>query len=78
MVFELSILLLFMILALYGSVSERLEFNNGICKESGEPWVYFDSTSQGCKGYKDDQGNFTWVSWPGIAKAQNKITTTEQ
>ncbi len=51
--------------ACYGYFSEKRKWNNGVCKDNGIPWKYFDTDSQGGRGYKAD--NITcWVSWPGI------------
>ena len=50
---------------LYGGISERRAFNNGICKKLGLPWIYFDTDSQGGRGYKSGKYT-TWVSWPRI------------
>ena len=48
-------------------VSERRQWNGGICKETGLPWDYFDTDSQGGRGYRSGE-HYTWVSWPGIDK----------
>ena len=46
---------------------ERMEWNHGICRETGEPWEYFDTDSQGGRGYKS--GDYcVWISSPGIEK----------
>ena len=37
-------------------------WNGGICKDTGEPWEYFDTTSQGCRGYKSG-AVYTWISY---------------
>ena len=50
----------------YGFYSEKVNWNGGVCRESGQCWEYFDSDSQGGKGYKDGMGNTHWVSYPGI------------
>lgn len=43
---------------------EKLMWNNGICKESGKPWIQFDVDSQGGRGYKDKDGsNYMWISY---------------
>ena len=58
-------LVIFLFIPLYGSISERRKYNNGICKETGKPWEYFDTDSQGGRGYKSE--NYTiWISYPGI------------
>ena len=37
-------------------------WNNGICKETGEPWIMFDIDSQGGRGYRS--GDYTmWASY---------------
>lgn len=46
-----------------GYTLDKRDWNNGICKESGKPWEYFDSASDGSRGYKDGTGNFTWISY---------------
>jgi len=43
--------------------SEKRNWNNGVCVISGQPWVLFDTDSQGGRGYKDGQGNFCWISY---------------
>ena len=42
---------------------EKKDWNNGVCAESGLPWLHFDTDSQGGRGYKDGQGNYIWVSY---------------
>lgn len=60
---ELLILIPLLLLGLIGSITERHKWNNGICKETGEPWVYFDTDSQGGRGYKS-RDYVCWVSYP--------------
>lgn len=55
----------FLVLGLIGSRLERREWNNGICKQTGQPWRYFDTDSQGGRGYNSGQ-YYIWISWPGI------------
>lgn len=51
----------------WGWLSERKRWNEGVCPETGEGWEYFDTDSQGGRGYKS--GDYTvWISWPGIDK----------
>lgn len=47
----------------FGIKSEKIAWNHGICAKSNLPWRYFDTDSQGCRGYTDDAGNYIWVSW---------------
>ena len=43
---------------------EKKHFNNGICPRCGNTLHYFDTDSQGGKGYTCDNCNYTtWVSW---------------
>lgn len=44
---------------------ERREWNHGVCRENGLPWVYFDSDSQGGRGYKAGD-RFCWISCPWV------------
>jgi hypothetical protein len=48
-----------------GFLSERREWNNGICRDTGNPWRRFDRSSQGCRGYKSG-AHTLWVSYPFI------------
>lgn len=47
---------------------ERREWNDGISRKSGLPWRRFDTSSQGDRGYTDDQGNYCWVSYDSVDK----------
>ena len=43
---------------------EKKEYNNGICPKCGGRLIYFDSDSQGGRGYNCDKcNNFVWVSY---------------
>jgi len=53
--------------ALWGISSERKAWNGGICHQTGKPWRYFDTDSQGGRGYESG-GHYTWISWPWIDK----------
>ena len=55
----------FLCLGLAMRTLDALTWNNGICKENGLPWEYFDSDSQGGRGYKAG-GHTCWISWPGV------------
>jgi hypothetical protein len=43
--------------------SEKKTWNNGICAQYNEPWVQFDTDSQGGRGYKC-RDQHAWISWP--------------
>ena len=45
--------------------AEKREWNGGVDPASGEPWRYFDTDSQGGRGYEAG-GRHIWISWPGI------------
>jgi len=58
-----------LLLGLWGSIFERREWNGGICRENGLPWKYFDTDSQGGRGYKAGD-RYCWISYPGIDTKQ--------
>jgi hypothetical protein len=43
---------------------DAYEWNGGVCRVSGREWQYFDTDSQGGRGYMDKDGNTAWISWP--------------
>ena len=48
---------------------EKKEYNNGICPECYRKMRYFDSDSQGGRGYICTKcKRVVWVSWPGVDK----------
>ncbi len=48
-----------------------LSWNRGICKENGLSWEYFDTDSQGGRGYK--AGDYTtWISWPFVDRSYRR------
>lgn len=53
-----------------GYYSDKKRWNNGICANTGAPWIYFDTDSQGGRGYKS--GDYTtWISYPGVDRDYN-------
>lgn len=48
---------------IYQRLTEKREWNNGISKNSGKPWKFFDYDSQGGRGYEDGKGNCIWISY---------------
>ncbi len=63
--FGLSILLLMVI---GGGLTWRQEirtWNAGMCAKNGLPWVHFDNSSQGCRGYVAGD-IYTWITYPGV------------
>lgn len=59
---ELTILLIMLVGGLLASIHERVEWNNGICKKNGVPWIQFDTDSQGGRGYLAGD-IYCWQSW---------------
>jgi len=52
-----------------GYTLERRDWNNGYCARCCQPWRYFDTDSQGGRGY--ECGCRTcWISYPGIDQKQ--------
>ncbi|MCP4986748.1 MAG: hypothetical protein GY928_12055 [Colwellia sp.] len=45
--------------------SEIATWNSGIDADTGEPWIYFDSTFSGDRGYKSSK-NYIWISYPYV------------
>lgn len=43
---------------------EKKEWNKGYCSECGNKWVYFDSDSQGGRGYHCPKcDRYIWISY---------------
>lgn len=51
--------------------NEKRLWNNGVCPYNGKAWVYFDTDSQGGRGYKSD-GYICWISTPFVDKNYDK------
>lgn len=60
---------------LIGMYLEYKDFNNGICPKCGKPLIWFDTDSQGGRGYCCNKCRyFVWVSYSCIDKKyKNKI-----
>ena len=81
-IFAVSVMLLLLLLFFLGPALERHQWNGGKCREHGRYWIYFDTDSQGGRGYKceerwtftkdDEHGRktaltcSTWISYSGI------------
>jgi hypothetical protein len=46
---------------------EKRKWNNGICKKNGLVWEYYDTDSQGGRGYIAGEER-VWISYPFIDK----------
>ncbi len=48
---------------------EKEKYNDGYCRNCGKRLIYFDSDSQGSRGYKCPECGYTaWVSYRNIDK----------
>lgn len=63
MIYLVIVILAFGAIAYVSCKIESLQWNNGVCKASGEKWSAFDSDSSGATGYQDGKGNLMWRSW---------------
>ena len=63
--FILVVVLIILIFAIsIGFIIDKIEWNKGKCK-CGSDWVYFDTDSQGGRGYQCKKcGKFIWISYP--------------
>lgn len=63
----ISAISFFIITGVWGWSHEKKTWNKGICAKTGKPWEYFDTDSQGGRGYKS--GDYScWISFPGVDK----------
>lgn len=68
------IFILFLIcMGISGYFYEKKIWNNGKCSKCQSQWNYFDSTSQGDRGYKCDCDEYIWISYPWIDRNQKLI-----
>ena len=52
-----------LLIGAYLTYSDEVDvWNEGICSESGEPWILIDSSEAG-RLYSDGRGNTMWMSW---------------
>lgn len=57
------------VISLLGIMLEKKGYNNGRCPRCGDPLDYFDTDSQGGRGYYCDYcGYTTWVSYRIVDK----------
>lgn len=45
----------------YVRYDEAKQWNYGISRKTGKPWVPFDTDSSGATGYCDGSGNTIWM-----------------
>ena len=60
------LVLCILLVPVIGFVTERRTWNGGKCKCGGR-WKWFDTDSQGGRGYQCTKcKRYTWISYPGI------------
>jgi hypothetical protein len=63
----LSTVFVLSLLVWYGASSERRAFNGGVCPTCKKPLRWFDTDSQGGRGYSCRDCDYTcWVSYPWV------------
>lgn len=62
------LLVIYLIGVIIGISLEKKVWNNGICKESGKPWIYFDLCFAGDRLYTDNHDNYCSVSYNSVDK----------
>lgn len=68
----IGLILLIVTIPLYGIYLEKRDFNNGICPHCKSKLRYFNSDSQGGRGYICNNCNYTtWVSYKVVDKNYN-------
>ena len=61
----ISLFVFAVIMSVWAWYSEKRDWNNGVCLQTGEYWKYFDMDSQGGRGYRSGE-YVVWISHPGI------------
>ena len=65
----ISVIAIVYMICKIASTFEKRAFNNGICKQCGSKLEYFDTDSQGGRGYTCRHCHYTaWVSYPSVDK----------
>ena len=74
MIIVLFVLIIMLITgSVIGFILERKGFNNGICPHCDKELRYFDTDSQGGRGYCCDCGDCTWISYKCIDSANKNM-----
>ena len=63
------------VFALCSYMLERRAWNRGQCRQCSAQLVYFDTDSQGGRGYRCSQAwshPSVWISWPFIARKRKE------
>jgi hypothetical protein len=69
---NLFIIMLSIVLTIWG-IAYFIEFkrwNHGKCPICNMHWKYFDTDSQGGRGYKCSCKRVIWISWPFLDKKE--------
>lgn len=62
-IFPILILTIMIIGGVWAYFYEKKIWNNGICRQTGDKWIFFDIDSQGGRGYKSGD-YYCWISYP--------------
>lgn len=64
--FEMVVVaLMFAFVVAVAWICEIKKWNDGVCRETGGLWKYFDTDSQGGRGYKSGN-HHCWVTYPFV------------
>lgn len=66
MIILIIMTIIFIALVIMGIITEKRDYNKGICKICGEELKFFDTDSQGGRGYICPNNHTVWVSYPLI------------
>ena len=68
-IFVMVLIVLLLFMPVIAIRFERKWFNKGVCPDCGEPLHYFDTDSQGGRGYLCNKCNYhCWVSYNCVDK----------
>jgi len=69
MILPIIVVSLLIFCAIGSFIIEKINWNNGVCKECGCKWIYYDSDHESAKIYRCSKcGSSIWISWPFIIK----------
>ena len=68
-VFAISVVIFMFCGGIVYYFKEKKWWNNGVCPANNQKWIYFDTDSQGGRGYKTADNKYVcWISWNNIDK----------
>ena len=59
------------LISVLGATLEYWAWNHGVCRTNGLPWERFDTSSQGCRGYRAGD-EYTWITYPWIDRRNHE------